>query len=176
MILCLFKYIHTLTPEPRRGSRGVSDIRPRRPRFTIMIELWGILHTWQPIAVWLQSISGGRSTVELERILVTNAMTDLCERCLTSAIADHWASALTSRIHYYNVGRKFFYCLLHYMLHFASLYPPYISSRGLAVNVLENSLNFEFLICLRVLFWDSSLPVKCLRLAWWCLFIFEVER
>jgi hypothetical protein len=32
-----FEYIHTyisLTPYPRRGSRGISDIPPRHPRFT----------------------------------------------------------------------------------------------------------------------------------------------
>jgi hypothetical protein len=30
---------------PWRGSRGISDILPRRPRFTIITELWRILTT-----------------------------------------------------------------------------------------------------------------------------------
>jgi hypothetical protein len=36
-----------LTLYSRRGSRGISDIPPRRPRSTKIISLWVILQTWQ---------------------------------------------------------------------------------------------------------------------------------
>jgi hypothetical protein len=32
---------------PRSGSRDISDIPPRHPHFTNMIQLWEILQTWQ---------------------------------------------------------------------------------------------------------------------------------
>jgi hypothetical protein len=58
------KYIHTcipLTCYPWRGSRGVSDIPPRCLRFTKMTAMRNTSNMTggKPIAVWLQSISGG---------------------------------------------------------------------------------------------------------------------
>jgi hypothetical protein len=46
-------YIHTyipLTLYPRRGSRGISDIPLRHPRFTKISKLWIILQTWQVVS------------------------------------------------------------------------------------------------------------------------------
>jgi hypothetical protein len=54
-----FSYIHTyipLTLDPRRGSRGVSDIPPRRPLFTKMRNTADVTDG-KPLTVWLQSIS-----------------------------------------------------------------------------------------------------------------------
>jgi hypothetical protein len=46
-------YIHTFIPltlYPRRGSRGISDIAPRRPSFTKITKLWETLQTWQVVS------------------------------------------------------------------------------------------------------------------------------
>jgi hypothetical protein len=68
-------YIHTYIPlmlYPRRGSRGILDIPPKRPRFTKIILLWVILQTWQVvspsprlIAVYLSTVQ--YSTVQCQR-------------------------------------------------------------------------------------------------------------
>jgi hypothetical protein len=47
-----------LTLYPRRGSRGISDIPPRHPRFTKIMRNTAKVIGGKPIAVSLQSISG----------------------------------------------------------------------------------------------------------------------
>jgi hypothetical protein len=39
-----------LTIYPRRGSRGISDIPPKHPRFTKISYVWGTLQTWQVVS------------------------------------------------------------------------------------------------------------------------------
>jgi hypothetical protein len=47
----IITYIHTpLTLYPRRGSRGISNIPSRHPRFTKISWLWGTLQTWQVVS------------------------------------------------------------------------------------------------------------------------------
>jgi hypothetical protein len=45
--------LHTYIPLTlylRRGSRGISNIPPRHPRFTKIRKLWGTLQTWQGVS------------------------------------------------------------------------------------------------------------------------------
>jgi hypothetical protein len=64
-------YVHTyipLTLYPRRGSRSISDIPPRHPRFTkIILAMMNTAHVTggKPIAVLLQSISGVSAIIPL---------------------------------------------------------------------------------------------------------------
>jgi hypothetical protein len=43
---------------PRRGSRGISDIPPRHPRFTKIVSYEEHCRRDRPITILLQSISG----------------------------------------------------------------------------------------------------------------------